>query len=160
METNNYIAPGAHVIGNVALGEGASVWHNAVVRADHKKITIGAGSNVQDNATLHIERHNDIEIGTGVTIGHNAIVHGCIIGDDCLIGMGAIVLTGAVIGKNCIIGAGALIPENAVIEDGSVVVGCPGKVRRQVTDDDIKMIKENAAHYVELANEYKEGRYN
>ncbi len=149
-----YIASGAFVLGNVELGENVGIWYNAVVRSDHRRITIGDNSNVQDNATLHTELHNDIVIGSGVTIGHNAIVHACEVGDDTLIGMGAIVLTGAKIGKNCIIGAGALIPEGAEIPDGSVVVGCPGKVRRQVNEDDIRMIRDNAAHYVELAHEY------
>jgi carbonic anhydrase/acetyltransferase-like protein (isoleucine patch superfamily) len=150
----NYIAPGAQVIGDVELGENTSVWHNAVVRADDRKIIIGAGANIQDNATLHVETDRDIYIGQGVTVGHNAIVHGCTVGDNTVIGMGAIVMNGAVIGENCIIGAGAVVTENQKVEAGSLVLGIPGKVVRTLTEEQIIANQENAAHYVKLAEEY------
>jgi carbonic anhydrase/acetyltransferase-like protein (isoleucine patch superfamily) len=154
----NYIAPGAHVIGDVELGENASVWHNAVVRADDGKIVIGAMANIQDNATIHVETDLDVYIGQGVTVGHNAIVHGCTIGDNTVIGMGAIVMNGAVIGENCIIGAGAVVTENQKVEAGSLVLGIPGKVVRKLTDEQIASNRENAAHYVKLAKEYSNAR--
>jgi carbonic anhydrase/acetyltransferase-like protein (isoleucine patch superfamily) len=150
----NYIAPGAQVIGDVQLGENASVWHNAVVRADDRKIVIGAESNIQDNVTLHVETDRDIYIGRGVTVGHNAIVHGCTVGDNTVIGMGAIVMNGALIGENCIIGAGAVVTENQKVAAGSLVLGVPGKVVRTLTEEQIISNRENAAHYVKLAGEY------
>jgi carbonic anhydrase/acetyltransferase-like protein (isoleucine patch superfamily) len=146
-----YIAPGAQVIGDVRLGNDASVWYNAVVRADNRTIFIGEGSNIQDNATLHVELENDINIGRGVTVGHNAIVHGCTIGDNTVIGMGAIIMTGAVVGANCIIGAGAVVTEGTVIPDNSVVLGIPAKIVHTVTEEQIKSNRDNATHYVELA---------
>lgn len=152
---DNFIAQGAIVIGDVRLGENASIWFNAVVRADHRMITIGNNSNVQDNCTIHVEKELDVTIGDNVTIGHNAIVHGCTINDNSLIGMGAIVMNRAVIGKNCIIGAGTLIPEGTVIPDNSLVVGVPGKIKRQVTEQEVEEIKNNAYLYVKKANEYK-----
>lgn len=155
MEDTNYIAPGAQVIGNVSLGENTSVWHNAVIRADHRKIVIGANSNVQDNATLHIEVENDLSIGDYVTVGHNAVVHGCVVGDNTMIGMGAIVMTGAVIGKNCIIGAGAVVTEKKVIPDNSLVMGIPGKIVGDVSVQQAEYNTVNAKHYVDLAKEYQ-----
>jgi carbonic anhydrase/acetyltransferase-like protein (isoleucine patch superfamily) len=149
-----YIASGAQVIGNVELGENASVWHNAVVRADDRKIVIGAESNIQDNATLHVETDRDIYIGRGVTVGHNAIVHGCTVEDNTVIGMGAIVMNGAIIGENCIIGAGAVVTENQKVGAGSLVLGVPGKVVRSVTEAQIISNRENAEHYVKLAEKY------
>jgi carbonic anhydrase/acetyltransferase-like protein (isoleucine patch superfamily) len=150
----NYIAPGAQVIGAVQLGENASVWHNAVVRADDSKIVIGAETNIQDNATLHVEEDRDVHLGQGVTVGHNAIVHGCTVGDNTVIGMGAIIMNGAVIGENCIVGAGAVVTENQQIAAGSLVLGVPGKVVRTLTEGEIKSNRENAAHYVKLAKRY------
>jgi carbonic anhydrase/acetyltransferase-like protein (isoleucine patch superfamily) len=155
MSDSVYIAPGAQIVGDVRLGKDASVWYNAVVRADSRTIFIGEGSNIQDNATLHVELDHDIIIGRGVTVGHNAIVHGCTVGDNAVIGMGAIVMTGAVIGKNSIIGAGAVVTEGTVIPDNSLVVGIPGKVVRTVTDDQIESNRDNAQHYVKLAREQK-----
>jgi carbonic anhydrase/acetyltransferase-like protein (isoleucine patch superfamily) len=154
MNQSNFIAPGAQVIGDVQLGEHASVWHNAVLRADERKIIIGAESNIQDNATLHVERNRDIVIGRGVTVGHNAIVHGCTVGDNTVIGMGAIVMTGAVIGENCIIGAGAVVTENQQVADESLVLGIPGKVVRSLTEEQVASNRENAMHYVKLAEKY------
>lgn len=150
----NFIAKGAVVLGDVRLGESASIWYNAVVRADHRVISIGNNSNVQDNCTIHVESGLDVTIGDYVTIGHNAIIHGCTIKDNTLIGMGAIVMNRAVIGRNCIIGAGTLIPENMEIPDNSLVVGVPGKIRRQVTDEEAAQITKNAQIYVQEAQEY------
>lgn len=149
----NFIAPGAVVLGDVRLGENASIWYNAVVRADHRTISIGKNSNVQDNCTIHVESSLDVTIGENVTIGHNAIIHGCTISDNSLIGMGAIVMNRAVIGKNCIIGAGTLIPENMEVPDNSLVVGIPGKIRRQISEEEAKTITKNAMIYVEEAKE-------
>jgi carbonic anhydrase/acetyltransferase-like protein (isoleucine patch superfamily) len=154
MGKRNYIAPGAQVLGDVELGENASIWYNAVVRADDGKIVIGAESNIQDNATLHVETDHDIYIGQGVTVGHNAIVHGCTIGDNTVIGMGAIVMNGAVIKENCIVGAGAVVTENQTIAAGSLVLGIPGRVVRTISEEQIISNRENAAHYVKLAEEY------
>lgn len=150
-----WIAPGAAVKGNVILGENVNIWYNAVIRAEINRITIGKNSNVQDNATIHVERHADVNIGENVTIGHGAIVHGCTVGDNTLIGMGAIILNRAVIGKNCIIGAGALVTEDKVIPDNSVVIGSPGKVVRMVCEEEIRHNTENAMHYVEAADAYR-----
>jgi carbonic anhydrase/acetyltransferase-like protein (isoleucine patch superfamily) len=158
MGQSNYIAPGAQLVGNVELGENASVWHNAVIRADDRKIVIGAESNIQDNATLHVETDLDIYIGHGVTVGHNAIVHGCTVGDNTVIGMGAIVMNRVAIGENCIIGAGAVVTENQKIEAGSLVLGVPGKIVRKLTEEQIISNRENAEHYVKLAKEYSDAR--
>lgn len=150
-----YIAPGAVVLGNVTIGENASVWFHATVRADRERILIGSDSNIQDNCVIHVDEGFPVLIGNGVTVGHGAILHGCKIGDNSLIGMGAIVLNGAVIGKNCIIGAGALITQNTIIPDGSLVIGNPGKVSRMLTEKEILQNKENALHYVNEAQNYK-----
>jgi carbonic anhydrase/acetyltransferase-like protein (isoleucine patch superfamily) len=149
-----YVADGAHLIGSVTLLEGSSVWFNAVVRADCEPITIGQHSNVQDNSTLHVDPGYPCVIGSFVTIGHNAVVHGCSIGDNVLIGMHATVLNGAVIGRDSIIGANALVTENAQIPPGSLVVGVPGKVLRQLRPEEIERIRSNALHYVERAAAY------
>ncbi|HHN66467.1 MAG TPA: gamma carbonic anhydrase family protein [Thermopetrobacter sp.] len=151
-----FVAPSAAVIGMVTLKERASVWFSAVLRGDYEPIVIGAGSNVQDSATLHTDTGFPLTVGAGVVIGHNAIVHGCTIGDDVLIGMGAIVMNGAVIGAGSIIAAGALIPEGREIPPRSLVVGTPGKVVREVDDAGLEMIREGARHYVERAAKYRE----
>ena len=128
-----FIAESASVIGSVRIGKNASVWFGAVVRADDGAIVIGENSNIQDCAVLHCEKGNDLVIGRGVTVAHKAMLHGCTVGDDSLIGMGAIVLNGAVIGKNCLVGAGALVLEGTVIPDNSLVLGSPAKA---VSGDD------------------------
>lgn len=148
-----YLLPGSVVVGDVTIGAQTSIWYNAVVRGDMAKIEIGENSNVQDNATVHVDNNFPTKIGNGVTIGHGAIIHGCEIEDDCIIGMGAIVLNGAKIGKNCIIGAGTLVPGGKEIPEGSVAFGNPVKVYRQVSEEDIRHIKENAAEYIDLAEE-------
>lgn len=151
-----YIAEGAIVLGDVTLGEDSSVWFHATVRADREKIVIGTGSNIQDNAVVHVDAGYPVTIGDYVTVGHGAIVHGCEIQSHTLIGMGAIILNGAKIGKNCIIGAGALVTQNAVIPDNSLVVGCPGKVLREVTEAELASSLENAKEYVEESRHMRE----
>ncbi|NLK42934.1 MAG: gamma carbonic anhydrase family protein [Tissierellia bacterium] len=145
-----FIAESADVLGDVTIGEGSSVWYSAVVRGDMSYIKIGNYTNIQDNATVHVDTGMPCEIGDYTTVGHNAIVHGCKIGNNCLIGMGAIILNGAVIGDNSIIAAGALITENANIPPNSVVMGSPGKIRREVTEKDVETTKENAIRYEKL----------
>ena len=150
-----YIAPGAFVIGDVTLGENVGIWYNAVVRGDTNSIYIGNNTNVQDNATLHTDKDFKLHIGDGVTIGHNAVVHGCTVGDNTVIGMGSIILSGAVIGKNCIIGAGSLVTGKMNIPDGSLVMGSPAKIVRPLMKKEIESNRENAVHYVELIEDQK-----
>lgn len=150
-----YVAPGAVVLGDVTLCEGSSVLFNAVVRSEHDVITIGARSNIQDNCTLHTDGGFPLTLGEGCTVGHGAILHGCTIGDNTLIGMGSIVMNGAVIGKNCVVGAGALVTQGTVIPDGSLVLGSPAKVRREVTEEEIAANRRSAAHYVAEAAAYR-----
>ena len=157
MSQKIFIAPGAHVLGDVHLGENVGIWYNAVVRGDTNSITIGNSSNVQDNATVHTDSDFQVHVGRGVTIGHNAIVHGCTIGDNSVIGMGSIILSGAVVGGNCIIGAGSLVTGKMRIPDNSLAFGNPAKVIRAVTAEEIKSNQENAAHYVQLMRENAEG---
>lgn len=142
-----WIAPGAHVMGNVVLEEKSSVWFGCTLRGDNEEIRVGAGSNVQENCVLHTDMGFPLQIGAGCTIGHKAMLHGCTIGENSLIGMGATVLNGAGIGKNCLIGAGALIPEGKSIPDGSLVMGMPGKVVRELTQEQIEGLKASAIGY-------------
>ena len=145
-----YITKTAVIEGDVTIGDNVSVWYGAVLRGDLAPISVGNGSNVQENAVIHVDKNFPIKIGKGVTIGHGAIIHGCTIDDNSLIGMGAIVLNGAKIGKNCIIGAGALVTGNTEIPDGSLVIGSPAKVKREVTEAEIKANQENAEEYINL----------
>lgn len=145
------VAPGAHVIGDATLGEHCTVWYNAVIRADEAPVTIGAKTNVQDCAVVHVSTGHPVSIGDGVTIGHGAIVHGCTVGSNSLIGMGAIVLDGAEIGSNCIIGAGALVTQGTRISDGHMAFGSPARVIRPLTEEEIRKNRENAQEYVRLA---------
>jgi carbonic anhydrase/acetyltransferase-like protein (isoleucine patch superfamily) len=142
-----FVAVGARVVGGVTLGEGASVWYNAVLRADGDTITIGAGSNLQDNVSVHVDSGHPVQIGQDVSVGHNAVVHGCTIGDGSLIGMGAVVLSGAVIGEGCLIAGGAVVLEGAVIPPGSLAAGVPAKVRRALTEAERAGILRNALAY-------------
>ena len=146
-----FVADNATLAGDVTLAEESSVWYGAVLRADTGRITVGAGSNVQDNAVLHTGPGLDVMVGRGVSIGHGAIVHGCTVGDRCLIGMHATILNGAVIGDGCLIAAGALVPENAVIPAGSLVMGVPGRVVKPVTAAQTAAIAKNEQEYRELA---------
>ncbi len=147
---NSFVAENAAVIGDVNIGEGTSIWYNAVLRGDIENITIGKYSNVQDNCTVHTETNIPTKLGDYTVVGHNAVVHGCTIGDNCLIGMGAIILNNAKIGDNCIIGAGSLVTEGKEIPPNSLVIGVPGKVVRQVTEEEIEAVKANAIRYNEL----------
>lgn len=146
-----WVAPGCYVIGDVVMEAKSSVWFGSTLRGDNEQITIGAGSNVQENCVLHTDMGYPLRVGAGCTIGHKAMLHGCEIGENTLIGMGATVLNGAVIGKNCLIGAGALITEGKHIPDGSLVMGAPGKVIRQLDDDAIKDLTLSALNYQENA---------
>ena len=143
----NWVAPNATIIGDVTLEKNSSVWFNAVIRGDNENIHVGEGSNVQDGSVLHTDPGCPLRIGKDVTIGHIVMLHGCTIGDNSLIGIGAVILNNAKIGKNCIVGAKALITENKDIPDNSLVVGAPGRVVRKLTDDEIGKITENAKHY-------------
>ena len=143
----NWVAPNATIIGDVTLEKNSSVWFNAVIRGDNENIHVGEGSNVQDGSVLHTDPGCPLQIGKDVTIGHIVMLHGCTIGDNSLIGIGAVILNNAKIGKNCIIGAKALITENKEIPDNSLVVGAPGRVIKKLTDEQIRQITENAKHY-------------
>ena len=144
-----WIAPNAVVLGDVILESGASIWFNAVLRGDTDTLTVGENSNIQDGSILHADEGVPLIIGRDVTVGHQAMLHGCTIGDNSLIGIGAVVLNGAVIGRNCLIGANSLIPEGKVIPDGSLVMGQPGKVVRELTEAQIVGITMSAGHYVQ-----------
>lgn len=154
---NVYIAPNAQVMGNVEMDAGSSAWFGAVLRGDNDLIKIGARSNVQDNSVLHTDPGMPLTLGEGVIVGHQVMLHGCTIGDNTLIGIGATVLNGAKIGKNCLIGAHALITEGKEIPDGSMVVGAPGKIIRTLNDQQIAMLKLNAEVYVANAKRFKSG---
>ncbi len=152
-----FVAPGAIVLGSVLLGENASVWFNAVLRGDQELITVGEGSNIQDGAVLHTDPGFPLVIGRHVTVGHKAMVHGCHIGDNSLIGINAVVLNGARIGRNCLIGANALITEGKEIPDNSMVLGAPGKVVRELSEEQIEGLRRSAAGYMENARRFLTG---
>lgn len=152
--SNVYLAKGSIVRGDVTLAQDCSVWFNAVIRAEAAPVTVGANTNIQDNCVIHVDFGTEVRIGENVTIGHGAIVHGCTIGDNTLVGMGAIILNHASIGKNCIIGAGALVTQNAIIPDNSLVLGSPGKVVRTVTTEEAESNRKNADYYAKEAAMY------
>jgi len=156
-EGEYWIAPNATLIGRVVLKRNASIWFGAVLRGDNEPIVVGEDSNVQDNAVLHTDAGSPLVIGTGVTVGHQAMLHGCTIGDGSLIGIGAVVLNGARIGKNCLIGAKTLIGEGKEIPDGSLVVGAPGRVLRPLNEAQLHMLQQAAAHYVGNWKRYAAG---
>ena len=155
LHKDSWVASNAVLIGKVILKKDANVWFNVVLRGDIEHITIGEGSNVQDGSIFHTDPGCPLLLGKGVTVGHMVMLHGCEVGDDTLIGIGSTILNKTKIGKNCIVGANTLIAENKVIPDRSLVLGSPGKIVRQVTDKEIKEIKENAKHYVENYKRYK-----
>ncbi len=155
VDAEAWVAPDANVIGNVVLEAGSSVWFGCTLRGDNELIHVGAGSNVQENSVFHTDPGCPLTIGINCTIGHKVMLHGCTIGDNSLIGMGATVLNGAKIGKNCLIGAGALITENKVIPDGSLVMGSPGKVVRELDDKAIEMLTASAKHYTDNAARFR-----
>ncbi|MGR3756185.1 MAG: gamma carbonic anhydrase family protein [Tranquillimonas sp.] len=152
-----WIAPDANVIGKVVLEAESSVWFGCTLRGDNEPIRIGAGSNVQENCVMHTDPGFPLTVGANCTVGHKAMLHGCTIGEGSLIGMGATVLNGARIGRNCLIGAGALVTEGKEIPDGSLVVGAPGKVVRQLTDDQIQGLLLSARRYRENAQRFRNG---
>lgn len=149
-----FIAENAVAAGNVTLKSGSSVWFCAVVRAEEESITVGENTNIQDNCTVHSSKGFPVKIGNNVTIGHNAVVHGCTVGDGSLIGMNATVLNGAVIGKNCLVGAGALVTENKVFPDNTLILGVPARAVGTVDKKAEGQLAENAKHYLEMAKEY------
>jgi carbonic anhydrase/acetyltransferase-like protein (isoleucine patch superfamily) len=151
-----FVADSAQVIGSIVLEEDASVWFNTVLRGDNDLITIGAQSNVQDASVIHTDDGLPVKVGRGVTIGHRVMLHGCEVGDYSLIGIGAIVLNRAKIGRHCLIGAGTLITEDKQIPERSLVIGSPGRVVRQLSDTDVRMLEGSAAHYVTNARRYRE----
>ena len=150
-----YVAPEATLIGKVMLGENASIWFGVVIRGDNDSIAIGNGSNVQDNAVLHTDPGFPLTVGNDVTIGHQATLHGCTIGDGSLIGIQAVIMNGAVIGKDCLVGAGALIPEGKTYGERKLILGSPAKVIRELSDEDIEKMHRAAAGYVKRKEMYK-----
>ena len=151
VDATAFVASNATLIGQVSIAAGASVFYGSVLRGDTDSITIGAGSNVQDNVSMHTDVGIQLVVGSGVSIGHGAVVHGCVIEDDCLIGMSATVLNRAVIGTGSLVAAGAVVLEGTIIPPGSLVAGVPAKVRRELSDEERARVKLNATHYVELA---------
>lgn len=144
-----FVAPGASVIGSVVLSENVSVWFGATIRGDNETITLGRNSNVQEGSVLHTDPGLKLTVGENVTIGHQAMLHGCTIGDGSLIGIQAVILNGAVVGKNCLVGAGAVITERKVFPDRSLIVGAPARVARVLSDEDVEKLLKSAAIYVE-----------
>ena len=155
-DDNFWIAPNASVIGEVNLERDASIWFNAILRADNEPITIGEGSNVQDGAIIHTDPGYACNIGKKVTVGHMAMLHGCSIGDGSLIGIGSVVLNGAKIGKNCIIGSKALVTEGMDVPDGSMVLGIPGKIKKILTEEEQSVVPLGADHYIDNYKKYKQ----
>ena len=152
-----WVADSGQVMGDVVLGEDASVWFGTVVRGDTARITIGAGTNVQDASVLHADIGQPLVIGERVTVGHQVMLHGCTVGDESLIGIGAIVLNGAKIGRNCLVGAGSLVTEGKEFPYGSMILGSPAKVVRQLTPEQIEGLRQSARHYMENARRFKAG---
>ncbi len=152
-----FVAPDAVLIGKVTVGHDASIWFGAVLRGDNERITIGARSNVQEHSMLHTDPGYPLTVGEGCTVGHRAILHGCTIGDNSLIGMGAIVLNGARIGRNCLVGAGALITEGKEFPDNSLIIGSPAKVIRELDADAIERLRQSAASYVANGKRFRSG---
>jgi len=153
----NWIAPDATLIGNIIVGRNAGFWFGVVIRGDNERITIGADTNVQEHTIMHTDPGCPVTIGKGCTIGHRALLHGCAIGDNSLIGMGAIVLNGARIGNNSLVGAGALVTENKVFPDNSLIVGSPAKLIRELDEAAIERLRVSAAHYVANGKRFKVG---
>ncbi|MBP6381599.1 MAG: gamma carbonic anhydrase family protein [Pseudomonadales bacterium] len=151
-----FVAPSASLIGSVTLGSEASVWFNVVIRADRERIAVGAGSNIQDGSVLHADPGYPLLIGERVTVGHQAMLHGCTVGDGSLVGIGAVVLNGAVIGRNCLIAANALVTEKMQVPDGAVVMGSPGRVQGILDEHRRAMIARNAVHYIANGRLFRE----
>ena len=156
----SFIAPGAHVVGDVILKKDSSIWYNTVARADINQIIIGERSNVQDNSVIHLENDQGVIIGNDVTIGHNAIIHGCTIEDGALIGMGAIIMNGAKIGKGAVVGAGAVVKENMQVADHDLIVGVPGKIVKTLPKEIMEQNIKWAGKYVKLARVHRDQKNN
>ena len=156
IDASAWVAPNATLIGRARIGAHSSVYYGAVVRADMDSITIGAGSNLQDNVSVHCDTDVPTIVGDRVSVGHSAVLHGCTVEDDCLIGMSATLLNGSVIGRGSLVAAGAVVLEGTVIPPGSLVAGVPGKVRRAITDDELEHIRQNAEHYLTLTAVHRE----
>lgn len=156
LDPNCYIAPNCTLLGSIHIGKHSSVFPGATIRADLETVTIGSNSNVQENAIIHVERGFPCVIGNNVTIGHNAIVHACTINDNTIVGMGSIVMDGAVVGKNCVIGAGAVVSKSVIIPDNSIVIGLPGKVKRELTEAELEYNQFSADDYAAHAKEFAE----
>ncbi len=156
IDTSAYITDSAEVIGSVHLADRTSVWFNAVLRGDNDDIMIGTGTNIQESAVLHTDTGLKVNIGAWVTIGHQVMLHGCQVGDECLIGIQSVILNGAIIGKNCLIGAGTIVTEGKVIPERSLVIGSPGKVVRTLTDDEVARFRISAEHYAKRAEYYRQ----
>jgi carbonic anhydrase/acetyltransferase-like protein (isoleucine patch superfamily) len=152
-----WVADSAQVMGNVVLGEDSSIWFGTVIRGDTETITVGRGSNIQDASVLHADIGKPLTIGENVTVGHQVMLHGCTIGDESLIGIGAIVLNGAKIGRHCLVGAGALVTEGKEFPDGSMIIGSPAKAVRQLTPEQIEGLKLSAQHYMDNARRFRAG---
>lgn len=150
-----FVAEGVHVIGRVTLAQEASVWFNAVLRGDINDVEIGERTNIQDCSVLHVTQEYPVRVGAHVTVGHRAIIHGCTIGDCCLIGMGAVILDNARIESFCLVAAGAVVLQNFVVPEGMLVAGVPAKIIRPLTDREKQQIRESARHYVEYARGYR-----
>ena len=150
LHAESWVAPNASVIGQVTLAARASVWYGATLRAEAEPIEVGVGTNIQDGVTIHVDSEFPVSIGAGVSVGHNAVLHGCVVEDDALIGMGAIILNGASIGKCSLIAAGAVVPQGAVVPPRSLVSGVPGRVRRELSDAEIANNRDNAEIYQRL----------
>ncbi len=156
VDSSCFVAPSADLIGDVQMAANSSVWFNCVLRADNEPIIIGENSNVQDGSVLHVDPGCPIRIAANVTVGHKVMLHGCSVGENSLIGMNAVVLNNAKIGKNCVIGANALVTENMEIPDGSMVLGSPAKVVKELSDEQVERLKHGAAHYVKNSKKYNE----
>jgi carbonic anhydrase/acetyltransferase-like protein (isoleucine patch superfamily) len=152
-----WVADSATVIGQVVMEADASVWYGVVVRGDNERITIGRGSNVQEGTVMHTDIGFPLELGEGVTVGHQATLHGCIVGDGSLIGIGAVVLNGARIGRNCLVGAGALVTEGKQFPDNSLIMGSPAKVVRELSPEQAQRVRAGATHYVHNASRHRDG---
>ena len=155
IDATAWVAPNATVIGDIRLAANASIWWNATLRGDNDPISIGENTNIQDGSVLHTDEGIPMNIGTNVTVGHLVMLHGCTVGGGSLIGIGSVVLNRAVIGKHCIVGANTLIPEGKVYPDRSLIVGSPGKVVRELTDEEVAKLQRSAAHYVKNAERYR-----
>jgi len=153
---DTWVAPDANLIGKVVMEAGSSVWFGCTIRADHEEIRVGEGSNVQEDCVMHVDAGYPLTIGKDCTIGHKVMLHGCEIGDNTLVGMGAMILNGAKIGRNCLIGAGALVTENKEIPDNSLVMGVPGKVVREVDEKNARRITSGALHYQDNMRKFRD----